>query len=181
MHDYRYRFFFLNRQKREIFFCSPHNRHTTSSTTQHSTIQTHHSTNTSTCPSPVQVQAHFIPSGARLAQECLDKFFLPDASDSVHNDCANVHALWPPVYDTSVNTAMSVWIDQMTICSMSVFRFRNDSPVIPRPLRNSVTGRLRTLPIELINDQRDMSVAGYKNAQIPSLERKQWKKDSPHR
>ena len=31
------------------------------------------------------------------------------------------------------------------------------------------------LPIELISDQRDMSVAGYKNAQIPSLEGKQGK------
>ena len=59
---------------------------------------------------------------------------------------------------------------------MSVFRFRNDSPVIPRPLHNSATRRLTTLPIELINDQRDMSEAGYKNAKIPSLERKQRKK-----
>ena len=59
------------------------------------------------------------------------------------------------VYDTSMNTAVSVWIDQMTICSMSV-----DSPVIPRPLHNSAAGRLTTLPIELINNQRDMSVAG---------------------
>ena len=70
----------------------------------------------------------------------------------------------PVVYDTSMNTSMSVWIDQMTICSMSVFRFRNDSPVIPRPLHNSATGRLTTLPLELINNQRDMSVAGYQNA-----------------
>ena len=52
---------------------------------------------------------------------------------------------------------------------MSVFRFRNDSPVIPRPLHNSATGRLTTLPIELINDQRDMSVAGYKNAKYHPL------------
>ena len=41
-------------------------------------------------------------------------------------------------------------------------------------------GRLQckstTLPIELISDQRDMSVAGYKNAQIPSLERKPGKR-----
>ena len=35
--------------------------------------------------------------------------------------------------------------------------------------------RSTTLPIELISDQRDMSVADYKNAQIPSLERKQGK------
>ena len=42
------------------------------------------------------------------------------------------------MYETSMNTAMSVWIDQMTICSMSVFRTRN-SPVIPRPLHNSAT------------------------------------------
>ena len=32
------------------------------------------------------------------------------------------------------------------------------------------------MPIELISDQRDMSVAGYRNAQIPSLERKQGKR-----
>ena len=63
----------------------------------------------------------------------------------------------------------------MTICSMSVFRNRN-SPVIPRPLHNSATKRSTTLPIELISDQRDMSVAGYKNAQVPSLERKQGKR-----
>ena len=50
---------------------------------------------------------------------------------------------------------------------MTVFRFRNDSPVIPRPLHNSATRRLTTLPIELINDQRVMSVAGYKNAKYP--------------
>ena len=47
---------------------------------------------------------------------------------------------------------------------------------------HSATVQLRrstTLPIELISDQRDMSVAGYKNAQIPSLvylERKQAKR-----
>ena len=52
---------------------------------------------------------------------------------------------------------------------MTVFRFRNDSPVIPRPLHNSATRRLTTLPIELINDQRDMSVAGHKNAKYPPL------------
>ena len=68
------------------------------------------------------------------------------------------------MYDTSVNTAMSVSIDQMTICTMTVFMFRNDSPVIPRPLHNSATRRLTTLPIELVDDQRVMSVAGYKNA-----------------
>ena len=56
----------------------------------------------------------------------------------------------------------------MTRCTMSVFRARNDSPVILRPLHISATRRLTTLPIELINDQRDMSVAGNKNAQIPS-------------
>ena len=55
----------------------------------------------------------------------------------------------------------------MTICSMTVFRFRNYSPVIPRPLHNSATMRSTTLPIELINDQRDMSVDGYKNAKYP--------------
>ena len=54
-------------------------------------------------------------------------------------------------------------------CSMTVFRFRNDSPVIPRPLHNSATRRLTTLPIELINDQRDVSVAGYKNTKYPPL------------
>ena len=42
------------------------------------------------------------------------------------------------MYDTSMNTAMSVRIDQMTICSMSVFRTHN-SPVIPRPLHTSAT------------------------------------------
>ena len=47
-------------------------------------------------------------------------------------------SLMPAVYDTSVNIKMSLWIDQMTICSMSVFRNRN-SPVIPRPLHNSAT------------------------------------------
>ena len=36
--------------------------------------------------------------------------------------------------------------------------------------------RSTTLPIELISDQRDMSVAGCKNAQIPFLERKQGKR-----
>ena len=59
---------------------------------------------------------------------------------------------------------------------LDVFWSRNDSPVIPRPLHNSATRRLTTLPIELINDQRDIPVAGYKNAQIPSLERKQRKR-----
>ena len=52
---------------------------------------------------------------------------------------------------------------------MTVFRFRNDSPVIPRPLHNSATKRSTTLPIELINDQRDMSVAGNKNAKYTPL------------
>ena len=79
------------------------------------------------------------------------------------------------MYDTSMNTAMSVRIDQMTICSMTVFRFRNDSPVIRRPLHNSATRRSTTLPIELINDQRDMSVAGYKNAEYPPLKGKREK------
>ena len=53
---------------------------------------------------------------------------------------SNLRQRWPDpaVYDTSMNTAMSVWIDQMTICSMSVFRNRN-SPVIPRPLHKSAT------------------------------------------
>ena len=37
----------------------------------------------------------------------------------------------------------------------------------PRPLNNNATRRSTTLPIELINDQRDMSVAGYKNAKYP--------------
>ena len=68
------------------------------------------------------------------------------------------------MHDTSMNTAMSERIDQMTICSMSVLRSRNDSPAIPRPLHNSATKRLTTLPIELINDQRDMSEAGNKKA-----------------
>ena len=70
---------------------------------------------------------------------------------------------------------MSVRIDQMTVRSMSIFSSRNDSPVIPRPLHKSATRRLTTLPIELINDQRDMSAAGNKNTKIP-LERKQSKK-----
>ena len=48
--------------------------------------------------------------------------------------------------------------------------------MIPRPLHNSATRRLTTLPIELINDQRDMSVAGHKNAEIPFLEKKLRKK-----
>ena len=52
---------------------------------------------------------------------------------------------------------------------MTVFRFRNDSPVIPRPLHNSATKRSTTLPIELINDQRDMSAASYKNAKYLPL------------
>ena len=68
------------------------------------------------------------------------------------------------MYDTSMNTAMSVRMDQMTISSMTIFRFRNDSPMISRPLNNSATTRSTTLPIELLDDQRDMSVAGYNNA-----------------
>ena len=44
---------------------------------------------------------------------------------------------------------------------------------IPRPLHNSATKEIEKLPIKLINDERDMFVAGYKSAQIPSLERKQ--------
>ena len=94
-------FFLVNRQRREMSFFSPQNRHTTSNTTmtiQHTTTDkrqhnrhettTRHDTTqrnatqhdatqhttprhkhaTSTSPSPAQVQAHFIPSGTRLAQ-----------------------------------------------------------------------------------------------------------------
>ena len=60
------------------------------------------------------------------------------------------------------------------MCSMSVFRFRNDSPVIL--VHKSATRRLTTLPIELINDQRDMSVAGYMFAKYPPLRENKGKK-----
>ena len=62
--------------------------------TRHDTEQQRHtastSTSTSTSPSPAQIQTHFIPSGTRLAQEYLDKFFLRDASNSPNMDCAKV-------------------------------------------------------------------------------------------
>ena len=46
------------------------------------------------------------------------------------------------MYDTSVNTAMSVSIDQMKICLMTIFSFRNDSPMIPGPLHNGATKKI---------------------------------------
>ena len=54
---------------------------------------------------------------------------------------------------------------------MTLFRFRNDLLVISRPLHTSGTRRSTTLPIELVNNQRDMSVGGNNAKLNPYLER----------
>ena len=63
-------------------------------------------------------------------------------------------------------------IDQMTICSMTIFRFRNDSPVIPRPLHNSATEEIDTSAYRA--DQRSARHVRSQQQQckMPSLERR---------
>ena len=46
---------------------------------------------------PQQDQAHFIPSGTRLAKGNLEIFFLHDASNSPNREWTQVHAFWPSV------------------------------------------------------------------------------------
>ena len=49
-------------------------------TTKHNQTQTHHKHHQTQHPFPAQMQAHFIPSGTRLAQKNQDSCFLHDAN-----------------------------------------------------------------------------------------------------
>ena len=83
--NYRFRFWsFLNRHHHTAANASDGNQQhnedntyyhilTHAHTTKHKQTQTHH-------PFPAQMQAHFIPSGTRLAQLCQDSCFLHDTN-----------------------------------------------------------------------------------------------------